>query len=106
MSSAEVDYKNLALTATEVLWIHPLLQELTTHISVPIIYCDNQSIVALSHNPVLRSKTKHMELSSFFVREKILSKSLIVEYVPSQSQVAYNLTKPLTKHPFCSQLCQ
>jgi len=32
-----------------------------------VIYCDNQSFVALSHNPVLHSLTKHMELDIFFI---------------------------------------
>nr|KYP42259.1 Copia protein [Cajanus cajan] len=43
-----------------------------------------------------------MELDIFFVREKVLNKSLIVSYVPTQAQVADILTKPLSKVQFCS----
>ncbi|RDX88019.1 putative mitochondrial protein, partial [Mucuna pruriens] len=50
--------------------------------------------VALSHNPVLHCITKHMELGTFFVREKVLNKYLIVSFVPSLEQVADILTKP------------
>ena len=66
----------------------------------PVIYCDNQSAVAISHNPVLHSRTKHMELDIFFVREKVLNKSLVVSYIPAQLQVADILTKSLSKHLF------
>jgi hypothetical protein len=45
-----------------------------------------------------------MELDIFFVREKVLSKKLVVSHVPAQDQLANALTKFLTssawsKHP-------
>nr|KYP52261.1 Copia protein [Cajanus cajan] len=43
-----------------------------------------------------------MEHDIFFVREKVLNKSLIVSYVPTQAQVADILTKPLSKVQFYS----
>ncbi|KAL5175925.1 hypothetical protein HKD37_08G022011 [Glycine soja] len=39
-----------------------------------VILCDNQSIVSIVHNPVFHSRTKHMKIDVFFVREKILAK--------------------------------
>ncbi|KAI5417563.1 hypothetical protein KIW84_042246 [Lathyrus oleraceus] len=73
-SSAEVKYHNLALAAYGILWVQSLLQELCFPIPTHVIYCDNQSTVSLSHNPVLHSKTKHMELDIFFVKEKVFNK--------------------------------
>ena len=69
--------------------------------ATPVIYCDNQSIVTLSHNPVLHSRTKHMELDIFFVREKALDHSLIVSHIPATNQVADILTKSLSQARFC-----
>ena len=100
-SSAEAEYRSLALAASEILWVQSLLRELCLPIPTPVIYCDNQSTVALSHNPVLHSRTKHMELDIFFVREKVLNKSLIVEHVPAQFQIADILTKSLARPQFC-----
>lgn len=99
-SSAEAEYRSLAHAASEVLWLQSLLHELKVPIPPPVIYCDNQSAVAISHNPVLHSRTKHMELDIFFVREKVLNKSLVVSYIPAQLQVADILTKSLSKHLF------
>ena len=61
---------------------------------------DYLSTVALSHNPVLHSHTKHMELDIFFVREKVLNRSLAVTHVPAQDQIADVLTKPLSRTRF------
>lgn len=100
-SSAEAEYRSLALSASEILWVQSLLRELKVTHSTPVIFYDNQSTVALSHNHVLHSRTKHMELDLFFVREKVLSKSLVVCHVPTEAQIADILTKPLAKTPFC-----
>jgi histone deacetylase 1/2 len=95
-ASTEAEYRALANTAAEVLWLQSLLTELKVPFTTPILYCDNMSTVALSHNPVLHAKTKHMELDIFFLREKVLSKSLIVRHVPATHQYADLLTKPLS----------
>lgn len=49
---------------------------------------------------MLHNRTKHMELDIFFVREKVLNKSLIVAHVSAQDQWADALTKPLTAVKF------
>lgn len=64
--------------------------------STPTLYCDNLSIVALSHNPVLHAKTKHMELDIFFQREKVLGKSLLVKHIHATHKYVDLLTKPLS----------
>jgi len=65
-----------------------------------VIYCDNQSVVALSHNHVLQSQTKHMELDMFFVWEKVLNHSLVVPHILVGNQVVDILTKPISQEQF------
>lgn len=66
----------------------------------PELLCDNLSAVLLSHNPILHARTKHMELDIHFVREKVVSKSLLVQHVPASSQLVDPLTKPLSSSRF------
>jgi histone deacetylase 1/2 len=99
-SSAEAEYRSLALVSAEILWMQSLLKELRIPIKVPQIFCDNLNAVSLAHNPVLHSRTKHMELDIFFVREKVINKSLIVTHIPAQDQWADVLTKPLSTPRF------
>ena len=56
--------------------------------------------VALAHNPVMHSRTKHMELDLFFVREKVMVKHLQVIHVPATDKKADILTKALTSSNF------
>ena len=79
------------------MWIQSLLGELKADLkNAPTLWCDNTSTILLSANLVLHSQNKHVELDLFFVREKVISKQLVVQHVPSIDQVADILTKPLS----------
>jgi len=82
-SSTKAEYRSLASAATEITWIHTLLAKLVVSSAMPALYCDNQSAVAVTHNPVLHSRTKHMEIDVFFVREKVLTQQLQVFHIPA-----------------------
>lgn len=99
-STAEAEYRSMAHATSELLWVQSLLQELKVPFSKPVLYCDNSSAIALSHNPVLHARTKHMELDIHFVREKVVSQALLVEHVPAAQQLADVLTKPLSSSQF------
>lgn len=99
-SSVEAEYRSMAQLAAEILCVQSFLQELHCRVHTPKLLCDNLSTVTLDHNPVLHNRTKHMKLGIFFVREKVLSKNLIVEHVPAQDQWADLLTKPLSAVKF------
>lgn len=53
--------------------------------NLPSSPCSNQSTVALWYNPVMYSRTKHIEFDLFFVREKIQNKSLSVVHIPARA---------------------
>ncbi|KAL6341973.1 hypothetical protein AAG906_038219 [Vitis piasezkii] len=75
-----------------------LLRITTT--KIPIIWCDNLSIVQLATNPVLHARTKHVELDLYFVREKVLQKNVLVQHVPFIDQTIDVLTKPISSSKF------
>jgi histone deacetylase 1/2 len=95
-SSTEAEYRSMANTTKDLLWIQSLLCELHVPFHTPTLLCDNLSAVSLAHNPVLHSRTKHIELDIHFVREKVLAKQLHVLHVPATDQLADPLTKPLS----------
>nr|KYP56497.1 Retrovirus-related Pol polyprotein from transposon TNT 1-94 [Cajanus cajan] len=99
-SSTEAEYRSIAHTSAELTWIKALLQELQVPFSTPVLLCDNQSAVAIAHNPVFHSRTKHMEIDVFFVREQVLSKQLLVYHIPVLDQWADVLTKSLSPARF------
>lgn len=101
-SSTEAEYRSLALVVAELTWLKSLLSELFFPCSKepPIVYCDNLSTVMLSANPILHSRTKHVELDLYFVREKVQQKLISVCHISAKDQIADALTKPLPKSQF------
>lgn len=99
-STAEAEYRSMAHATAELLWVQSLLTELGIQFAKPTLYCDNLSAVALSHNPVLHARTKHMELDIHFVREKVVSQAMSVLHVPASAQIADVFTKPVSSSQF------
>ncbi|XP_019058293.1 PREDICTED: uncharacterized protein LOC109116759, partial [Tarenaya hassleriana] len=95
-SSAESEYRALAQTSCELIWLANLLTDLHVPCSKPFnIYCDNQSALHLASNPVHHERTKHIQLDCHFIREHISAGLLKTLHVRSQDQVADIFTKPL-----------
>lgn len=72
------------------------MHELHIKHQTPKIFCDNPNVVSLTHNQVLHSRTNHMKLDVFLVKEKVINKSLIVSHLPAVDQWVDVLTKPLS----------
>ncbi|KAK0594932.1 hypothetical protein LWI29_001900 [Acer saccharum] len=100
-SSTEAEYRAIAHTTAEVIWISSLLCELLISPSTPpTIYCDNISATYLCSNPVFHSWMKHIAIDFHFVREKVQSGKLRVSHVVSSDQLADSLIKPLSRTRF------
>ncbi|KAI5313376.1 hypothetical protein L3X38_042550 [Prunus dulcis] len=104
-SSTEAEYRALANTAADIAWIRQVLQDVKYFLpNPPVMYCDNLSALALSSNPVYHSRIKHLDIDYHFVREKVQKKDLLVQYVPTEEQVADVFTKGLHS-PIFSRHC-
>ncbi|KAL6326076.1 hypothetical protein AAG906_000951 [Vitis piasezkii] len=62
--------------------------------------CDNLGLMYLSTNPILHSRTKHIEIDLYFVREKVLQKQIQIHYVPSSDQLVDVFTKAIPSFRF------
>ncbi|KAH9697911.1 retrovirus-related pol polyprotein from transposon RE1 [Citrus sinensis] len=106
-SSAEAEYRAVALGICEVFWIKKILEELKASNSLPMkVYCDNKSAIAIAHNPVLHNRTKHVEVDKHFIKEKLDSGLFCMPYIPTNEQIADILTKGLPKKHFEKLVCK
>ncbi|XP_039173755.1 receptor-like protein EIX2 [Eucalyptus grandis] len=63
LSSAEAEYRSMAKTVCEIVWLRGLLLDLGAPVKGPtLLFCDNDSALKLAANPVLHERTKHIEV--------------------------------------------
>ena len=100
-SSAEAEYRSMAMAASELTWLKSLLASLGVLHDKPMkLYCDNKAALHIAANPVFHERTKHIEIDCHFVREKVQSGEIMTTYLPSKLQVADMFTKALGRQQF------
>ncbi|GKE99182.1 hypothetical protein Tco_0022533 [Tanacetum coccineum] len=70
------------------------------HYKMVPIFCDNTSAIAISNNPVLHSRTKHIDIRYHFIRDHILKGDIELHFIPTEYQLADIFTKPLNEPTF------
>ncbi|RVW29940.1 Retrovirus-related Pol polyprotein from transposon RE1 [Vitis vinifera] len=93
-SSAEAEFRGMALRLCETLWLRLLLQDLGYLSRQPIrLFCDNKAACDIAHNPVQHDRTKHVEVDRFFIKGKLDDKIVELLKIRSEDQLADILTK-------------
>ncbi|KAK6145378.1 hypothetical protein DH2020_022198 [Rehmannia glutinosa] len=95
-STAEAKYIAAGSCCAQVLWMRQQLRDYEVEEKeIPIIMCDNTSAIAITQNPVLHSRTKHIDVRYHFIRDHVEKKDITLEYISTDKQLADIFTKPL-----------
>jgi hypothetical protein len=65
------------------------------------LFCDNESVVKLTNNPVQHSRTKHIDFHHHFIRDHQQKGDISIENIGTDDQLADLFTKPLDETRFC-----
>ena len=99
-STTEAEYIAAGSCCAQILWMKNHLQDYGLPNSKIPIYCDNQSAIAMTGNPVQHSLTKHISIRYHFIREHIMEGTIELHFVPTDQQLADIFTKPLAEAVF------
>ncbi|KAI3733482.1 hypothetical protein L6452_12925 [Arctium lappa] len=99
-STAEAEYVAAGSCCSQILWMRNQLLDYDLQLSKIPIYCDSTSAIAIANNPVLHSKTKHIEIRYHFIRDHVMNGDIELHFIPTDFQLADIFTKPLDETRF------
>ncbi|GJU88940.1 retrovirus-related pol polyprotein from transposon TNT 1-94 [Tanacetum coccineum] len=100
MSSAEAEYIAAAGCCANILWMKSQFTDYDIIYDKVPIFCDNTSAIAISNNPVLHSRTKHIDIRYHFIRDYIMKGDIELHFIPTPYQLADIFTKTLDEPTF------
>jgi hypothetical protein len=96
LSTTEAEYVAAVLAGTEAIWMRQLFGELDEDSGGPTtLNMDNQSALSVAQNPKHHGRMKHLDLRYFWLRDRVASNKLNVQYVPTGDMIPDALTKAL-----------
>ena len=80
-SSAESEYRSMALIVSELIWLISFIQMLGVDVPRPIqLFKHCKSAMHIANNPVFHERTKYIEIDCHFIRKKVQQGLVHPEY--------------------------
>lgn len=96
LSSTEAEFVALSETCKEINWLRRISKEMKINLpKATKILTDSQSAMSMINNQKFSNRTKHIDTKYHFIRDKVMTKEVELEYVSTEKNVADMLTKPL-----------
>ena len=84
MSSVEAEYMGAVNACIQAVWLQGILSEFDIGSALSIgIFCDNQSAINISMDPVQRRRTKHVEIHMHYIKELVHDRTIVLQYCPT-----------------------
>ena len=99
LSTAEAEYIAAGSCCTQILWLKQQLSDYGLDLRCISIRCDNTSAINLTKNPIMHSRTKHIDIRHHFLRDHVQKSEVKLEFVDTHDQLADIFTKPLASEP-------
>nr|GEY14465.1 retrovirus-related Pol polyprotein from transposon TNT 1-94 [Tanacetum cinerariifolium] len=94
------EYVSLSACCAQVFWMRTQLTDYGFHFDKIPIYCDSKSAIAISCNPVQHSRTKHITVRFYFIKEYVEKGTIELYFVKTDYQLADIFTKALPTYRF------
>ena len=100
-STCDAEYIAVSESCREALWLRSFLRELGLLKDDPTtLLCDNNGAMALSNDPTLHSRSKHIDVRHHFIRKHVETGSIDLARIPSADNLADVFTKALPRPAF------
>ena len=103
LSTAEAEFMALAEASRFALWLKRLLIDFGLEVMATapaLVLGDNKSAQKIAKSPMQQKNSRHINRRLFWIKEKILDGTIMVQFVPTNSNISDIGTKGLAKAKF------
>ncbi|WVZ52661.1 hypothetical protein U9M48_003699 [Paspalum notatum var. saurae] len=95
LSTTEAEYVTAASCCCQLLWMKATLSDFGLRFGKISLLVDSTSAISVAKNPILHSRTKHIDVRFHFLRDHYEKGDIDLVHVVSANQLADIFTKPL-----------
>nr|GEW30518.1 hypothetical protein [Tanacetum cinerariifolium] len=95
ISSTKAKYIALSVCCAQILWMRSQLTDYGLGFNKFSMYCDNKSSIALCCNNVQHSRSKHIDIRYYFIKEQVENGVIELYFINTEYQLADLFTKVL-----------
>nr|GEX07466.1 Gag-Pol polyprotein [Tanacetum cinerariifolium] len=85
---------------SKVLWLRTQLTDFGFHFDKIPMYCDSKAAIAISCNPLQHSRTKHIDVRYYFIKEQVEKGNVELFFVRTEYELADLFTKAFLEDRF------
>lgn len=98
LSTVEAEYYSICAAMKEVQFLIPVCTDMDIPQVTPIeLFEDNQGTIAMTENPIISDRSKHINTKYHFARDLVEDKTIKITYCPTAYNIADIFTKGLGK---------
>ena len=83
------------------MWIKHQLEDFNLTYMKILILCDNINAINLTKNLIQHSRSKHIDMKHYFIRDHVQKTDIELSSINTEDQIADIFTKPLAEDYFC-----
>nr|GEX92808.1 copia protein [Tanacetum cinerariifolium] len=100
ISTTEAEYISMSGCCAQILWMRSQLTDYGFDFNRIPLYCDNRSAIALCCNNAQHSRSKHIDIRHYFIRDQVERGVVELYFVSTNYQLADIFTKALPRQRF------
>lgn len=99
LRTTEVEYIDAGSYCAQIIWLKQQLLDYGVNLGSISLKCDNTTI-NISKNPIMHSRTKHIDIRHHFLRDHVLKGNIDISFVDTHIQLTDIFIKPLSQDAF------
>lgn len=100
LNTVEEKYIAVGSCCSQILWLKQQLLDYGINLGSISLKCDNTSAINILKNPIMHSRTKHIDIRHHFLRDHVLKGDIGISFIDTRNQLTNIFTKSLSQDAF------